>query len=128
MSVTQSRIATLPKWAQKLISELVYELNEALSALQRFEDEQTPGPVSVSEHVCDGAHLSGRKRAERVKFIQAERVNIDHRGVKVAVSLSDRGVTITWRPSSKAVGGAAMVPTGVNQVELVAKETLGKYQ
>lgn len=52
--IEQDKIAKLPRWAQEHIEKIGRERDQAINALNRFLDGQTPSGFYVDDCVCTG--------------------------------------------------------------------------
>lgn len=87
------KITKLPAWAQKHIENLTRQRDNALSAQQKYLDEQTESPFFVE---FDGAD----NRSKR--FIQAHHMTVTWKGVQLRVDAHDfsnsgKGIRLQWQ-------------------------------
>ncbi len=120
----------LPKWAQEHIKDLHRQRDQAISALNKLTDAQTPASFYVDDHVGTGEEAGPTMKR---RYFQGSRISIAHAGVLVDVILSREndsqrpfGVCLQFSSEERHLGYVALIPTGFNQVALVSKNHMDR--
>ena len=86
--MTPEQFSKLPKFAQEEFTTLKRQRQEAVNALQRFQDSDTPSPIWIEDHVCDG---SDRGPVNRRHYIQGTWLYVEYAGVNLHILLRPNG-------------------------------------
>lgn len=118
---TPSQIAKLPKWAQRYIEGLIREREQAVTALNKFEDDQQESKFYFDEWVCDGeAQTKGHGGpTTRRKYVQTRQIEVDHNGIHLNVLCRDEAIDISWSRFKRGGADIPMLPRSSNQIWLV---------
>ena len=116
---TQTRIDTLPKWAQEYISSLKRQKETAVKVLNKAIDDQTPSKIWTERMEC----LNDGPPNFVKRYFQAENIEIEHKGVKLCITgLYDdkEDIKLAWGPagSNSRLGDICFVPTAYQQARL----------
>lgn len=120
-------ITKLPQWAQAHIQKLERERNTAIEAMNQALDSQTPGPISTSEYLSTG-EAAGPGPSLKTRYFHANQLEIDHKGVKLAITLREDGpssqndIYLSWSASDGRMNNVAFVPLSFQQAALIAKK------
>ena len=123
-------VAKLPKWAQDHITKLQRERDTAVAALNKYVDDQTESPISITEmeSIGEQAGPSFKKR-----YIQGRGIEFDWRGVYLRVLLVRPGdsqrqgsIELTFHAPEDKLSTVGMIPTSNGQVCLICKDELGR--
>lgn len=121
-------ISKLPKWAQSEIEKLSRQRDEAVKALNRFLDQQTPSGVAFDQMPGTGEEAGP---SFKTGFIQTDRVAFNHAGVDLTVFLTRKndgqreyGIELSWHSNTSVLSHVALIPKSYQQAMLVAKENM----
>ena len=113
---TQEEKAKLPKWALQKIEMLEAERRAAVTALQRYTDEQTESPFRITELECIGEQVGP---TFLTRYIQAYKMEIAWKGVELTVITKDDGIFLSWVAENQSVRNfVGLVPTAFQQAML----------
>jgi len=116
---TPEELAKLPKWALQKIEALESERQAAVTALQRYTDEQTESPFRVTELECIGEQVGP---TFLTRYIQAHKMEIAWKGVELTVITKDDGIFLSWATDSRSAREfVGLVPTAFQQATLRAE-------
>ena len=116
---TQEEKAKLPKWALQKIEMLEAERRAAVTALQRYTDEQTKSPFRVTELECIGEQVGP---TFITRYIQAHKMEIAWKGVELTVYLKEDGIFLSWVAENQSVRNfVGLVPLAFQQATLRAE-------
>lgn len=112
----------LPKWAQDLIRNLRYEREVAIRALNKYCDEQTPGPIYVDELESTGEEQGPSMKR---RYFRGDKVSIEWAGVLLDITVRERGIDLQWFGSShRSIRDVAFIPMSHQRACLVAKDRM----
>jgi len=118
--ITPEMLAKLPVWAQKHISELTRERKVAVQALNKYCDDQTPGPISIQEMECTGEEQGP---SFKTRYIQARRATFKWLGIELDVLLREDNINLSWVGLNLSTH-VAMVPISFQNIHLIPKEKM----
>lgn len=126
--MTKEQRERLPKFAQEYIIALEREREMALRALNQYVDDQSPSPIYIDEYECTGEDKGPTKKR---RYVQTRNLMIEYAGVELSIFLASKddhqreyGIQLCWTTPNHAIGRVAMIPTGFQNVSLVAKENM----
>lgn len=122
-SVLQKKIesANIPNWVKEYARSLEREREQAIKALNKYCDEQTPAPFSIEDNVSTGEQ---RGPSTKTRFIQTHQIEIKWHGVLLRVVAFRPGkIELQWA-SDPSGHDIALIPSGYNCADLVAKENM----
>lgn len=120
---TEPDISKLPKWAQEHIRDLKRERDEAVKALNKFEDNQTPSPIYTWDMISTGESVGP---TTKVRYIQSNHVEIEWQGVGLTVLLRDDRIDLSWRSLDRRMSVVPFVPTSFQSADLFQPQNLGR--
>jgi len=128
MKPTPEQIAKLPKWAQEHIRDIERQLSAATTALDQIKDQQTPSPIYLDDWYCT-------PRMKRYIQSPTGHLTIQHAGVHLDIFLAPEkdgqrlhGIELQYAAvESRGLTDRqiAIMPRGINTIQLVAKDSLG---
>ena len=125
ISPSGQKLNRLPIWVKEHIESLTRERDIALAACSRLSDAQTPSPIFVDDWCSE----------PRIKmYVQSpsRRITIEHAGVHLDVFLAPEddgqrnfGIELQFSQMTRRLtGGVAILPRGIQTIELVANENI----
>ena len=116
------RIKKLPRWAQEIIEDLDRERTVAIRALNEYCESQDPSPFYIDEWESTG---ETRGPTTKTRYIQTRRIEVDHAGVHLSVSISnDNDLILQWSDQNRRVGEVAFIPESYQRARLVSKDNM----
>ena len=117
MQPTPEQIEKLPKWAQEHIKDLDRRMVVAERAVAEFADGQTPSKFYYDEYLCIGGGSPKNVR----RYIQTNRVTIEHAGVQVDILVreDEPEIEIGWSDPTRICREVAMVPKSFQQIKII---------
>lgn len=102
--------STLPKWAQKHISDLTRDRDIAEADLKKYMDDQTKAPLSQLVNV--GSTMQMQKR-----YVQGRSIDVEWKGVELNMILDKDGICIVYSSTKRRLsGGVALFPQFNNSI------------
>ncbi len=120
MKPTPEQIEKLPKWTQEYIKDLERQRENAIRALNEYCDNQTPAPFSVREYESTG---EGFGPSRKVRYIQADRMEIQWQGVSLEIILREDNIDLQWRGAS-IMEDCAFIPRSYQQAALKSRNKM----
>jgi len=119
---TDNQFNRLPKWARDLINNIRSQRDSAVRALNEMLDSETESPISYTTFVHTG-EKDGYARMQtapqfKKKYIHAKRVDFNHLGLELHVSIRDDHIEVSYERTNSATGVVTFVPTGFQQFEI----------
>lgn len=121
------QVERLPKWAQEAFKCLERERFCMARELKEWNDNQTPGPVSIQEYVCTGNQQSPESVT---RYVQTQRLRIEWKGCRLDIHLTDNGpqhedaIDLKWGPTNPHTRSLALVPYSFQAARLIVPENL----
>jgi hypothetical protein len=113
-------INKLPKWAQTYIRNIERERETAIRVLNEHIDNQTLSPIYVDDYECTGEEQGPSIKR---KYIQSNKITIEHQGVELGIILRDESIDIQWS-SERCLGDVAFIPASYQAARLVSKKNM----
>ena len=113
------RIVKLPKWAQEEFERVVRERDTAVKALNNYCDKQTKSPFYYNDFLC-----VDQPPKKYTAYIQIRKMNVEHKGVRLEIQLSDNGIILQWGGDMHFMEKIALVPKAHQKAELIARDNM----
>lgn len=126
-TLTPEQIAKLPKYAQDAFHALERERFCIARELAEWNDNQTPSPVTIQEHICTGNQRSSEFVA---RYVQTRDLRIEWQGVRLDIGLRSEGpqhenaITLQWGALDPYTRAVAFVPSSFQSARLQTPDTL----
>lgn len=122
---TDEQISKLPAWARERIKNLQRERDEAVKALNKWADTQTPSPFRAEEMLCTGEEQGP---SAKTRYIQARALLVVHGNIELRVSLpmgaSGQGITLQWGGVQRNGIEMAMIPESFQRVRIIEQSEM----
>lgn len=118
---TSEQIAKLPKWAQEYIRQLERERAEAIRALNRYCDDQTPSAFRIHELESTGETVGP---SQKTRHIQTHKMEVDWQGVELTIILRNDSIDLQWRGSAGVTSECAFIPRSFQAANLKSRDYL----
>ncbi len=120
-----NRFLKLPKWVQDHIHTVERERDSALTALNKYVDNQTESPFSIMELECLGEGDGTPSYKQR--YIQTHKMEIRAVGVALDIILRDDHIDLSWGTmeqgwSTRGSGEVCMSPYSYQAIKLISRE------
>lgn len=106
-NLTPAQLEKLPQWAQAAFRALARERDESVANLKEWTNDQTPSPISITEHPCTGDQ---RGPDFISRYIHGDNIKIEWMGCRLEIGLRQQGptnahedcISLQWEPTDSA--------------------------
>lgn len=119
---TPEQLAKPPAWARAHIQKITREREVALSALNKYVDEQTVAPFYIEEMECTGERAGPSFKR---RYIQSNKMMVEFKGVELSICLRDHeGIELQWGTPHHGGGHVALIPNSFQMATLVPHDMM----